>query len=156
MTGIRHDLSQYYSIKDLFELVLGKASFKKLKDAGSIKDWKLESVRLLKAISLSVEATVEIVDQEWIDEFHDLINKGASSVESSSEIDELFASLAATLGQLVFLQIGFLPHAHRTMERVPLTVSHWKLNLIRSVQYVQSEDQRRTQFRITKRKNIGQ
>jgi hypothetical protein len=130
--------------------VLGRASYAKLKDYGSFKDWKSETARLLKAISLSIIATVEIVDKDWMEEIQEEIQEGISLVESSSEMDELFARLAATLTKLVFLQIGFIPCGHHSIERVALTPRNWKLNVVRSVQYVQNREQREMQIRLLK------
>ena len=150
MTDIRADLNQYYPMKAVFEEILGKASFMKVKDYGSLKRWKGETICLLKAVAMSIGATIEIADEDWKAEVSSEIKHGISVVKSSSEIDELFAALAATLARVVFLQIGFLPRGHRYVERVALTPRNWKLDLVRSVQYVQNEQQRATQERLQK------
>ena len=54
MAEIHADLSQYYSMKAVFEQILGKASFMKVKDYGSLSSWKAETVRLLKTIEYSL------------------------------------------------------------------------------------------------------
>jgi hypothetical protein len=141
MPDIRADLAQYYSIKSVFEQILGQDSYKKLKDYGSLKDWKLESTRLLKAISLAINETVEVADIDWREEIKEEIQKGISLVKSSHEIDELFSRLAATLTKIVFLQIGFIPRRHGSIERITLIPRNWKLNIVRTVQYVQNEEQ---------------
>lgn len=148
MTDIRADLHQYYPMKAIFEEILGKASFMKVKDYGPLTSWKAETVRLLKAVALSINATVEIADEEWKEEINAEIEHGILRTESSSEIDELFSGLAATLAKVVFLQIGFVPRGRRSVERVALTPRNWKLNPVRSVQYVQNEQQRATQKRL--------
>jgi len=150
MVGIHADLSQYYSMKAVFEQILGKASFMKVKDYGSLASWKAETIRLLKAIALSIDTTVEVADEDWKSEVSAEIQHGISCVRAASEIDELFSSLSATLVTVVFLQIGFLPRGHRNFERISLIPRNWKLNLVRSVQYVQNEQQRITQKRIQK------
>jgi len=154
MTDIRADLHQYYPMKAVFEEILGKASFMKVKDYGPLKNWKAETVRLLKAVALSINATVEIADEEWKEEINAEIEHGILRAESSSEIDELFSGLAATLAKVVFLQIGFVPRGHRSVERVALTPRNWKLNPVRSVQYVQNEQQRATQKRLQKARAV--
>lgn len=150
MTDIRADLHQYYPMKAVFEEILGKASFMKVKDYGPLKSWKAETGCLLKAVALSINATVEIADEEWRAEINAEIEHGISLVESCSEIDELFSCLSATLTKVVFLQIGFVPRGHRSVSRVALTPRNWKLNPVRSVQYVQNEQQRATQERLLK------
>ena len=139
MTAIRSDLHQYYPMKAFFEEILGRASFIKVKDYGPLKRWKAETVCLLKAVTLSIAATVEIADEEWKAEINVEIEHGISLVKSSSEIDELFSCLSATLAKIVFLQIGFVPRGHRSVNRVALTPHNWKLNPVRSVQYVQNK-----------------
>ena len=112
MADIRADLCQYYPMKDVFEAILGTASFRAVKDYGSLKTWKTETVRLLRAIALTIAETVEVADEEWKADVQAEIEFGISIAKSATKIDELFAGLAATLATLVFLQVGFLPRDH--------------------------------------------
>ena len=152
MADIRADLCQYYPMKDVFEVILGTASFRAVKDYGSLKTWKIETVRLLRAIALSIAETVEVADEEWKADVQAEIEFGISIAKSATKIDELFAGLAATLATLVFLQVGFLPRDHRKVKRVTLSPRNWKLNSVRSVQYVQNEEQKAMQKKIKKLK----
>jgi len=156
MVEIHADLSQYYSIKAVFEQILGKASFMKIKDYGSLAIWKAETVRLLKTIEYSIDTTVEVADEDWRGEIHTEIRYGITCIQSASEIGELFSNLSATLVKVVFLQIGFLPLGHSNLRFTPpLIPQNWKLNPVRSVQYVQSEQQRLAQKRIQEAKCIS-
>ncbi|MEO8341469.1 MAG: hypothetical protein ABI604_17485 [Nitrospirota bacterium] len=139
-------------MKAIFEEILGRASFMKVKDYGPLKSWKAEVIRLLQAVALSINATVEVADEEWKEEINSEIEHGILRAASSSEIDELFSDLSATLAKVVSLQIGFVPRGHRSVKRVALTPRNWKLNPVRSVQYVQNEQQRTTQKRLQKAK----
>ena len=152
MSEIRFDLSQYYPMKAVFEEVLGQKSFAKIKDCGSLKTWKEESIRLLNALFASITATVLVCDDEWVTEIQTQILLGISRLSSSSEIDEMFSCLAATLARITFLQVGFIPTGHREIDRVPIAPRHWKLDLVRSVQYVQNSTQRLAQQRQTAEK----
>ena len=145
MAELRADLSQYYAMKSLFERILGTASFRRVKDYAPLSVWKVESAKLLKAVSVSATATVRVADAEWFEEFSRLIERGKSRIQASKSIDELFASLCATLGELSFLQLGLVPQAHRMVERIPLIVQNWKLDSFRTVQYVQTPQQRKAQ-----------
>ena len=138
---IRADMSQYYSMKAVLEQILGGDAYRKLKETGTLKDWKKESVRLLKAIQLSVVSTVRVADGDWHQDVKEVIAMGEGSLASSKSIDETFACLAATLTRLVFLQLGFLPN-RMLVNRVGLTEPNWKLDILRSVQYVQDERQK--------------
>ena len=120
MAEIRADLSQYYVMKSLFERVLGRSSFRRLKDYAPLAVWKVEARKLIKAIALSIESTVPVVDDEWKDEVKSLLDHGVSRVEMSASVDQLFASLAATFGELAFLQVGFVPRGHWRVDRIPL------------------------------------
>jgi hypothetical protein len=155
MTDIRFDLQQYYSMKALFEKILGRASFASVKDYGSLPRWKAESTKLLRAIEVAIEATVEIVDDEWRTEARRLLEHGKSRCKLSQSIDELLASMAATFGELVFLQLGFVPHEHYRSEHIRLVTSKWKLDPVRTVQYVQSKKQLENQARLNMRKERG-
>jgi hypothetical protein len=148
MTEIRADLSQYYAMKAVFERILGKSSFAATKDYAPLRVWKTETVRLLTAISLAVRDTVEIVDDEWKGEMTAEIAEGIKRIKSSSKIDELFAELSATLTHVIFLQLGFIPRGHHRLPRVLLARGHWKLDVVRSVQYVQSTAQLKAQERL--------
>jgi hypothetical protein len=152
MSEIHADLSQYYPIKSLFERILGKSSFKNVKDGAQLSIWKKESQKLIKAIKISIDATVEISDQEWKREINDLLQVGSERIMSVKSIDELHASLAATLGELAFLQIGFVPRGHINVECVPLITKNWRLDCVRTVQYVQSTNQRKLQVSLLKKK----
>jgi hypothetical protein len=152
MATIRADLSQYYAAKALFERILGRSAFMRVKDYGPLSAWRDNYTRLLRAIDVAAEATVEVVDDEWKQEVHKLLTHGMLRLKTAKAIDELHAAAAATLGELAFLQLGFVPRGHSRAERMPLSPRHWKMNPVRSVQYVQSTEQRATQNRLSKSK----
>jgi hypothetical protein len=151
MAEIRADLSQYYAMKSLLERILGRSSFRRVKDYAPLAVWKAESRKLIRAVALSIESTVLVVDDEWKNEVKHLLDHGISRIELSSSIDELFASVAATFGELAFLLVGFVPNGHSRVDRIPLIAQNWKLDPLRSVQYVQSPAQRARQARVRKR-----
>jgi hypothetical protein len=150
MTDIRADISQYYASKELFETILGRAAFMRIKDYGPLSAWRKNYTKLLRALGVAAEATVEVVDLEWKQEVNELLAHGIDCLASAKSIDELHAAAAATLGELAFLQLGFLPRGHYRAERVPLVARNWKMNAVRTVQYVQSAEQRATQRRLSK------
>lgn len=65
MNGIRHDMSQFYPLKAAFEQILGKRTYRKLKETATLSDWKVETKKLLKAIELSHIETVKVADAEF-------------------------------------------------------------------------------------------
>ena len=152
MSDIRADLSQYYAAKALFEDILGHSAFMRVKDYGPLSAWRVNYTRLLRAVGIAAEATVEIVDAEWKQEVEESLTHGIKRLKNAKSIDELHAAAAATLGQLVFLQLGFVP-SHYRFEAVPLVARNWKLNPVRTVQYVQSAEQRATQRNRVERRS---
>jgi hypothetical protein len=153
-SGIRFDMAQFYPMKAVLERTLGRATFEKLKDAGTLADWKKALIRLLDAIKLSVDATVTVVDPDWRTEIIQILNDGRSALPKHKHIDELFTSFSATLVELVFLQLGHIPsnatlvsnsstrEAPIKLQRtVPLKPEYWTLRRFRSVQYVQTHQQ---------------
>lgn len=152
MSIIRADLSQYYAAKALFEQILGQTAFMRVKDYGPLSAWRENYIKLLRAIDVASEATVEVVDAEWKQEVSGLLAHGCKRLQHAKSIDELHALVAATLGELAFLQLGFIPRGHRSADNIPLTSRNWKMDAVRTVQYVQSNEQRATQNRLSKLK----
>src|SRR5712692_2355874 len=113
MSELRYDMSQFYPLKAALEQILGRRTYAKLKETGTLADWKAETKKLLKAIDLSVKETVKVADAEFFEEVTQLIELGNSHIASAKEISELFAGLSATLARLVFLQIGYIPAHYR-------------------------------------------
>lgn len=150
MTVIRADLSQYYPAKALFEQILGRAAFMRVKDYGPLSAWRENYIKLLRSVGVAVEATVEVADVEWKQEVNELLTQGIKRLTIVKSIDELHAAAAATLGELAFLQLGFVPRGHYSVENVPLTGRNWKMNPVRTVQYVQSAEQLAAQKRLSK------
>lgn len=152
MPDIRADLSQYYAAKALFEQILGRAAFMRVKDYGPLSAWRENYTKLLRAVGVAAEATVEVADIEWKQEVSELLTRGIKRLATAKSIDELHAAAAATLGELAFLQLGFVPKGHYRVANVPLTGRNWKMNPVRTVQYVQSSEQRATQKRLSESK----
>jgi hypothetical protein len=141
-TGIRYDMSQFYSMKDVMEQLFGKRVYLRLKETASLKDWKDSTIRLLNAILLASESSIGVADDGWRNEITDAVKLGVKLISSADHISDLFSSLAATLTRIAFVQIGCMPN-HRSQQRtVPLTREWWTLSHFRSVQYVQSGAQK--------------
>jgi hypothetical protein len=153
---IQHDMSQFYPLKDVLEQLFGKATYDRVKETAGLREWKAETTKLLKAIEIAISATVQVADDAWRDEIRDILKLGRRHIATSRSVTALFAHLSATLTRLVFIQIGFLPLGHYRDRVVPLTAKRWKLDPVRTVQYVQSADQRATaQCLHQRRKTAG-
>jgi predicted secreted protein len=140
--GLRYDMSQFYGMKSVLEELFGHSVYMRLKETGTIQDWRRETRRLLDAIQLTSNSTVEITDQNWRDEMAEIIDHGKRNIAKAKHIDDLFCYLSAALTRIVFLQLGNIPLRPRTPDLVPLTKAWWTLTGFRSVQYTQTDRQR--------------
>lgn len=141
-TGIRYDMSQFYSMKDVMEQLFGNRTYLRLKETAGLKDWKEATIKLLNAILLASESSIAVADDDWRDEFTNTVRTGINLISSAGEISDLFSSLAATLTRIAFIQIGSMPDHRAQRKTVPLAKDWWTLSHFRSVQYVQSRVQR--------------
>jgi hypothetical protein len=141
-TGIRYDMSQFYSMKDVMEQLFGKRAYLCLKETASLKDWKDSTIKLLNAILLATESSIAVADDDWRNEIADAVKRGVTLISSANHISDLFSSLAATLTRIVFVQIGCMPDYRFERKTVPLRKEWWTLSRFRSVQYVQGEAQK--------------
>jgi len=141
-SGIRYDMSQFYSMKDVMEQLFGRRAYLRLKETASLKDWKDSTIKLLRAILLASESSIAVADDDWRNEITDVVKLGVKLISSADHISDLFSSLAATLTQIAFVQIGCMPNHRSQQKTVPLTKEWWTIRHFRSVQYVQSEAQK--------------
>lgn len=145
---------KYLSLKSKFEDLFGTTAWYSLKESTSVSEWKKYSIKSLKALKVSIEQSVKHYDSEWIGEVEDNINNGIEHIKSKNTIDEVIASLAATLLGLSFLQIGFSPKRSGTND-VSLRKDNWKLDMFRSAAYLQSIEQKESMFKHNQQKEIG-
>lgn len=138
---IRYDMAQFYAMKAVLEQVLGRTAYRRLKETGSLADWKKETKRLLRGIRVAVKTTVAVADDTWFDDVYGELERGETLVAGSYTITALFSALASTLTRVVFLQLGLMP-SRRHFDRVTMHSVSWDLTRVRSVQYVQTSDQK--------------
>ena len=141
--GLCGDMSQFYPLKALFERLLGKPTYMRLKELAHFPSWKSATIKLLDAMHLSVISTVPIADRQWFDDVREVIERGKKALKSSDTIADLFATLAATLIELSFTQMGGMPHRRYPPKTIPLDPRYWSFDGLRSVQYVQTAEQRK-------------
>jgi len=138
---VRYNEEDGYALKHLFESLFGRDAWLEIKHSTDLRRWKKYSIRVLSALEVSAKATIQVADADWFDQFTSTIEFGKRGVNSSENFEQLFSSLAATLGEISFLQLGMMP---RRSTQNNITVRHqsnWKLDRYRSVQYVQNAEQ---------------
>jgi hypothetical protein len=140
---MRINIEDSLGLKNLFENLFGRKAWRDLKESIDIQRWKKYCSRLLSAIEVSVQATVQVADEEWFNELSSEVEHGKEMIKLSEDFEQLFAALAASLGTISFLQLGLVPK-RLTQENITLRhPTNWKLDRYRSVQYVQNEEQRK-------------
>lgn len=140
--GLRGDMSQFYPLKALFERLLGKPTYMRLKESAHFPSWKAATIKLLDAMHFSILSTVCIADRQWFDDVREVIERGKKALKSQDTIADLFATLAATLIELSFTQMGGMPRRMYPPKTIPLDARYWTFDGLRSVQYVQTAEQR--------------
>ena len=142
---MEYDMSNTYALKALMERVLGNKAWRELKHCQDLATWKKYSKRLISAVHASIVSTVQISDEAWFEEISFEVEHAKKSLDTSKELDVLFANLSAALGTISFLQVGLLPQRHQQENVATRPGSNWKLDVVRSVQYVQSNNQKELQ-----------
>lgn len=151
---LEHSMTHRLAIKNALEEVLGRETWYELKESTSLTPWRKSTLKALKAIRLSILATISIRDDEWMKSIEENLIRGENGIRSSKDIDELLAHFEATLLRQVFLQIG-LNVNFQGQPGLSLRKDNWKLDSMRSVQYVQSTQQIETAFWRDQQQRIG-
>lgn len=140
-------IEKFYSLKRIFERLWGKDTYLELKHCSDIKIWKKYATKTLKASLLAINVSVEIKDDEWQKETEEIINRGIANIMGSEcvSFEDLFSRVCTTYIELSFCQIGFVPQRPLGLRQATLTPKTWQLNMIRTVQYVQSSEQKKIQ-----------
>jgi len=147
-------MSHMYALKSAIEDVLGRKAWLELKETTSTKTWRRYALKLIDAVELSINTTVLIRDEEWALEVKSNLEHGRELVRIAASPEDSIAALSATLLKQVFLQLGHAP-SRKMVESVPLKAANWCFTGFRSVQYVQTQDQREALFHANQRRAIG-
>jgi len=150
-----NEYSKYHFFKSTVEDLFGKKSWYDLKESNHIPTWKKYAKKILKSIEFSINSTIEIYDDIWISEIESNIERGIKHLNLVNSIDEIISVVAATLINVSFLQIGFMPKRAGNDMNVSFRKSNWQLDEFRTVAYLQSYDQKEKLFKKIQRKQIG-
>ena len=151
---MRHDTSHMYALKSSIEDLLGNRAWLDLKETTSAATWKRYILKLIDAIELSIETTVQVKDEEWMCEIRSNLDHGRELARVAETPEDAIAALSGTLLRQVFLQLGSAP-SRKTASSVPLKPQNWDFSGFRSVQYVQSPKQREVLFLSKQRRVVG-
>lgn len=152
--ALHHDMSHMYALKSSIEDLLGNRAWLDLKETTSTTTWRRYVMKVLDAIELSVGTTVLIKDEEWMEAVCSNLDHGRELARLAQTPEDAIAALSATLLRQVFLQLGSSP-SRKTATSVPLKPQNWNFSGFRSVQYVQSPQQKEDLFLSKQRRAIG-
>jgi hypothetical protein len=141
--GLKHQMSQFYSLKATMEEPFGNPMYLDLKETTDLAVWRKAMKKLLDAVGISVKHSVKVADPAWFEAIEEVLDQGSAHVNAARTAADLFAGLTATLTEIVFTQLGFMPTRSRRSEMVSLKKEYWEMNNFRSVQYVQSPEQKK-------------
>ena len=147
-------MSHMYALKSSIEDLLGKRAWLDLKETTSVATWRRYTLKLLDAIELSIRTTVLIKDEDWMLQIQSNLNHGRGLAKIAKSPEDAIAALSATLLRQVFLQLGHSP-IRKAADSVSLKATNWDMSGFRSVQYVQTPEQKENQFCSRQRKEIG-
>ena len=141
-------------LKTAIEDIFGTQAWYDLKETSSVVTWRSYAIKLMNAIEISIDESIEIRDEAWIRQIKENLQRGRNQVKAVKDIDEIVSSLSATLLRQVFLQIGHLP-IRKTHNLVSLKRENWRFNSYRSVLYLQTPQQVETLFWSNQQKELG-
>ena len=151
---LEHDIEHLYALKTALEQLLGREAWYDLKETTSLTPWRKYVLKTLKAIRVTTRETVQVRDDAWAKAVEENLTRGEKAVAQCKDIDNLLSTFTATLMRQIFLQLGSCPD-RRTKDRVTLTKENWRMNGLRSVQYIQSQEQLERVFWSEQQDQIG-
>lgn len=154
MSHPKHDISYYYSLKAAIEQILGSKAWYELKECTSLPTWRKYLLRVLSAIRISIEESVRVRDDEWLEAVQGNLKHGEELIKSAKDFDELLSGFSATLLRSVFWQVGLCP-TRPAAAKVSLRRQDWRLDRHRSVQVIQTLEQQEAAFWARKQREIG-
>tara|TARA_B100001057_G_C22845059_1_gene948675 strand:+ start:1440 stop:1895 length:456 start_codon:yes stop_codon:yes gene_type:complete len=134
------DIAYGFALKRLIEDVLGKNSWLDAKECTSLDVWKKLCTRLLKANEATILSSVEVCDDRFTLDIKKEVEHGLKMISSSKDFTTLFMALSSALSTISFLQCGGVPITSKRSVRVQEGMQ-WKMDSVRSVQYVQTKEQ---------------
>lgn len=151
---LRHDISHNCELKAVIEQLFGKEAWLDLKECTHLPTWRTYVIKIINALDISIQESIEIRDEEWIRQINENLERGKKSAKSAKCFEELLSGFTATLLRQIFIHIGLLPQ-RATSTKVTLSRENWRLNTQRSVQYIQSKPQIENAFWSEQQGRIG-
>ncbi len=101
-----NEYTKYLVLKSAIEELFGNEAWYALKESNHIPTWRKYGVKTLQAVSVAIEATVDVFDDQWRQEIDNQLGDGIEKIKKGNDIDEIVATLAGTLIRVTFTQIA--------------------------------------------------
>ncbi len=147
--------TKYLPLKSALEDLFGSDAWYALKESNRLGTWRKYAERTLKAVELSITDSVEIYDEEWMEEVFSCLRNGMEQLKLATAIDDVVGVLAGTMVEMSFLQLGYMPRRKGKSGPYPLRKGEWRLNGFRSVAYLQTKEQKEDRFLSLQRRKLG-
>lgn len=131
------------AIKSAIESALGREAWSALKGASDVAVWKEYFGETLNSYLVAARETVTVVDDDWRQEFEENIESARAGIQGAKTFDEALDVFCAALIRQSYLQLGMLPRrAGAPSDDAQSGSGKWQLDAYRTVQYVQTREQR--------------
>jgi hypothetical protein len=147
--------TKYLPLKSALEDIFGCDAWYALKESNHLGTWRKYAKRTLRAVELSIKDSVEIYDDEWMEEISSRLHKGIDQLKLANAIDEVVGVLAGTMIEVSFIQLGHMPQRKGKQGPYPLRKGEWRLSGFRSVAYFQTRAQKEDRFLSAQGRSIG-
>jgi hypothetical protein len=74
--GLKHQMSQFYSLKSTMEALFGHPMYMELKETTDLAIWRKAMKKLLDAVEISIKHSVKIADPDWHKAVESVLNHG--------------------------------------------------------------------------------
>lgn len=142
-------------VKSEIECAFGSEAWYALKDTTSVTTWKTYFVKVLSSYKVAAKATIQVTDDSWQREFEANIDEAVKIIKRTKDFDSALDIFCGALIRQGYLQLGMAPKRKTSNRKTRLVESDWTLDNYRTVQYVQTKEQRHNLFRSQLQRDIG-
>lgn len=131
------------AIKSTIENALGLDGWCALKDATKVAVWKKYFEATLHSYLVAARETVTVADDDWRDEFEENLENAKAEIQLAGTVEDALDVFCAALIRQSYLQLGMVPRRlGAPSHNAKRGAKTWRLDGFRSVQYVQTREQR--------------
>ena len=152
---MKHYIEVPFQISLLFWDIFWEGEYLSFKDRCTIEDYKKHYIKLLVAYKKAIKDNILIADDDFLLEINNDIDKFIKEIKKSNNIESLNSNLISFLVNFSFLLLWDKPknfNFNFYWAKTKTWKSNWKLDKYRSIQYVQTETQKKNTRNIISQK----